>query len=50
MLPPNAENAWRLCCERLGELSGLAANLSTNALPDAVKSGCKHLREIAANF
>jgi hypothetical protein len=50
MLPPNAENARRLCRERLGELSGLAANLSTNALPDAVKSGCKHLREIAENL
>jgi hypothetical protein len=50
MLPPNAENARRLCRERLNELSKLATNLSTPALPDAVKSGCKHLREIAATF
>jgi hypothetical protein len=50
MLPPNAENGRRLCRERLGELSGLATNLSTHALPDAVKSGCKHLGEIARNL
>jgi hypothetical protein len=50
MLPPNQKNTQRLCRERLNELSGLAAGLLTNRLPDAVKSGCKHLQEIAANF
>jgi hypothetical protein len=50
MLPPNAENAQRLCRERLNELGGIAAGLSTNRLPDAVKSGCNHLQEIAAAF
>lgn len=50
MLPPNAKNTQRLCRERLNELSGLATSLPTNRLPEAVKSGCKHLREIAATF
>jgi hypothetical protein len=50
ILPPNPENARRLCRERLQELSILSANLLTNPLPDAVRSGIKHLQEIAASF
>ncbi len=50
MLPPNAENARRLCLERLRELAVLAANILTHQLPDPVKRGCSHLQEIAKSF
>jgi len=50
MLPPSAENAQRLCRERLKELAVLAADLLTHRLPDPVKSGCRHLGEIAESF
>ena len=50
MLPPSADNARRLCRERLKELAVLAANVLTHQLPDPVKSGCRHLQEIAKSF
>jgi hypothetical protein len=50
MLPPNPENARRLCRERFKELAVIAAGLLEHPLPDPVKSGCKHLREIAESF
>jgi Ferritin-like len=50
MLPPSADNARRLCRERLNELAILADDLLKNPLPDPVRSGCGHLREIADSF
>jgi Ferritin-like len=50
MLPPNAENALRLCRERLQELSAIAATLLANQLPEPVKRGCSHIQQIADSF
>jgi hypothetical protein len=50
MLPPKAVNARLLCRERFEELAALAAGLLQHPLPDAVKTGCAHLHQIAANF
>jgi Ferritin-like len=50
MLPPSADNAGRLCRERLKELAALAAALLTHPLPEPVKSGCRHLGNIAESF
>lgn len=50
MLPPSAENARRLCRERLNELAALAANLLTQRLPEPVRKGCGHLQVIAESF
>jgi hypothetical protein len=50
MLPPDAENAQRLCRERLQELAATATGLLAQKLPDPVLSGCRHLGEIAKNF
>jgi hypothetical protein len=50
MLPPQAENARRLCAERFAELAALAGDLLQRGLPDAASSGCRHLRQIADVF
>ena len=50
MLPPGADNARRLCRERLKELAVLAADLLTLPLPGPVKSGCRHLQEMEERF
>jgi len=50
MLPPSAENARQLCRERMKELAVLAAGLLKHPLPEPVKSGCRHLLEIAETF
>ena len=50
MLPPNMENARRLCRERLGEVAAIAAALEKNPLPEAVAQGCAHLRGVAEQF
>ena len=50
MLPPGAENARRLCRERLKELAILAADLLNYRLPEPVRSGCRHLGKIAETF
>ena len=50
MLPPDAQNARRLCSERFKELAALAAALLRNPLPNSVKAGCAHLQEIADSF
>lgn len=50
MLPPDAQNARRLCRERFKELAALAAGLLQNPLPSPVKAGCAHLRQIADIF
>jgi Ferritin-like len=50
MLPPNADNARRLCRERFGELEAIAAELLQQDLPDPAKNGCRHLQRIAASF
>jgi len=50
MLPPNAENARRLCQERFKELAALTDDIFKNDLPVAVKNGCRHLQEIAEGF
>jgi hypothetical protein len=50
MLPPNADNARRLCRERLQELAAIGASLLSQKLPDPVQSGCRNLAEIAKNF
>ncbi len=50
MLPPNPENARRLCSERIKELAAVAAGLLKRPLPDPVQAGCRHLAEIAATF
>lgn len=50
MLPPDAKNARRLCSERFKELASLAAGLLQNSLPNPVKVGCAHLRQIADIF
>jgi hypothetical protein len=49
-LPPNADNAEQLCRERLKELAVLGAALLKGSLPDPVKSGCRHLGDIAKAF
>jgi hypothetical protein len=49
-LPPSAQNAQRLCRERIKELATLADGLLTQRLPAPVKAGCGHLHEIAENF
>lgn len=50
MLPPNGKNAWQLCSERFQELAARAAALLQYPLPDAVKRGCLHLKQIAKTF
>jgi hypothetical protein len=50
MLPPNADNARRLCCERLNELAALASDLSAHRLPGPVTNACGHLQQIAKTF
>jgi hypothetical protein len=50
MLPPDAQNARRLCSERFKELAALADGLLQNPLPNSVKAGCAHLREITDTF
>lgn len=50
MLPPNAENASRLCRERLQELAGIAARVLAHQLPEPVQRGCSHLQQIATVF
>jgi len=50
MLPPNAESARRLCQERFRELSTLAGKLLEHRLPDAAKSGCRHLQQVSEGF
>lgn len=50
MLPPSAESARQLCCERLTELSAIAANFLAERVPEPVLKGCEHLQEIADNF
>lgn len=49
-LPPNPDNAEEVCRERLMELAVLSVALLTNSLPDPVKSGCRHLGNIAKAF
>lgn len=50
MLPPNAENASRLCRERLQELASIAARVLAHQLPEPVQRGCSHLQQIATVF
>ena len=50
MLPRNAENARRLCRERLQELAAIALLILANQLPEPVKRGCSHLQQIANTF
>jgi hypothetical protein len=50
MLPPSADNAGRLCRERLKELAAFASALLIHPLPEPVKSGCRHLGNIAEGF
>jgi ferritin-like protein len=47
MLPPDAENARKLCSERFEELGHIAADLLKQELPASVQSGCRHLENIA---
>jgi len=47
MLPPDAQNARRLCSERFKEHAALAAALLQNPLPNPVEAGCAHLKQIA---
>jgi len=50
MLPPDAKNARTLCRERFKELAAIAEGLLKHQLPDPVKSGCRHLENIAKTF
>jgi hypothetical protein len=50
MLPPNPDNARRLCAERFKELAALAANLSPLPLPEPVRRGLTHLQVMAQSF
>jgi hypothetical protein len=50
MLPPNIENACRLCRERLQELAAIAAALLKCQIPEPVKHGCSNLQQIAKTF
>lgn len=47
MLPPDAENARKLCRERFQELAGVATDLLQHELPVPVQNGCRHLANIA---
>jgi hypothetical protein len=50
MLPPSVDNALRLCRERMQELAGLADELLKHPLPEPVKNGCRHLKDLARSF
>lgn len=50
MLPPSVDNALRLCRERMQELAALAEELLKHPLPEPVRTGCRHLKDIARSF
>ena len=50
MLPSEANNARKLCRERLQELAEIATALLENPLPEPVARSCTHLQQIASHF